>query len=105
MTHGYASRVNSRKTGSNTVREIGRVVGVLHRFVYTGAAAKLVEGQVRLDRARGVHVAINETIEEVPNVKAARRADAAGITNDVYRAAIAEQMIPLRTICDFIDAL
>ena len=86
-------------------REIGRAVGRLRRLVDERAPPQFVERQRRVDPARVVEVAVDQAVEEMADVEPALPAGGVGIADDVDRAAVAQQMIPLRAVGELVDPL
>ena len=72
-------------------------------LVDKGAAAELVERQRRVNSARMVEIAVDETVEQMADVEPSSSAGRVCVTYDVDRAAVAQQMIEFRLIGELID--
>ena len=92
-----------RQEGANALPEIRRTVGGPRRLVDKGAATELVERQGRVNSARMVEIAVDETVEQMADVEPAGSAGRVCVTYDVDRAAVAQQMIEFRPIGQFVD--
>src|SRR5918998_244897 len=98
-----ASARDRRQGCSNPVREIRCAIGSLRGLVDQGALPQFDERQGRLDSARVVKVAVDQAIEEMADVEPALPTGGIRVTYDVDRAAIAQQVIEFRAICEFVD--
>ena len=94
-----------RQGCANALREIGRAIGRLRGLVDQGAPPQLVERQRRVHPARVVEVAVDQAVEEMADVEPALPAGGVGVAHDVDRAAVAQQVIELRPIGEFVDPL
>ena len=97
--------MNGRHARADAIGKIGRVVFLCHHLIEMGAPAQLVKRQVRLDRASRVHVAVDKAVEKMPDVEPARRTNLVRVADDVDGAAVAEEIVPLRVIGEFVDSL
>src|ERR1700726_2331747 len=87
----------------NSLRETGGAVGRLRALVDLRASPQFVKRQRRIDPTRKVEITIDQTVEQMADVKAADPAGGVRITHDVDGAAVSQQMIKLRPIGEFID--
>src|SRR5258705_3792056 len=101
---GRKVSVRHRRQGfSNALREIGRAIGRLRGLVNQRATPQLVKWQRCIDPARIIEVAIDQAVEQMPDVEAAGPAGGIRVTHDVDGAAIGQQVIVLRPIGEFVD--
>src|SRR5262245_41478394 len=99
------SRMDRLQRGAAALRIVGGPVG-RHRHRGDGrASAPLVERKRGVDPARVVEVPVDETVEEVANVEAADAAGRVGVAHDVDGAAVAQEVIELRTVGQLVDPL
>src|SRR5215475_5167439 len=95
---------NPRRNGcTNSLGEIGCVIGGVRRLVDQGAPSQLVKRQRRVYPAGGVEVAVYQTVEDMTNVKPPDPSSSIRVADDVDRAAVAQQVIELRPIGELID--
>ena len=92
-----------RQGCSNALREIGRAIGRLRGLVNQRTTLQFVKRQRRINPARIIKVAIEQTVEQMPDVEAADPAGGVGISHDVDGAAVGQQVIELRPIGEFVD--
>src|SRR5262245_29317323 len=96
--------MSDRRQGcANAFREIRRVIGRLRNLVDQGSSPQFVEWQRRVHPARVVKVTIDQPVEEMPDIKSSGPAGSVRVAYDVDRAAVTQQMIPLRPIREFVD--
>src|SRR5918997_1959004 len=98
-----ASARDRRQGCSNPLREIRCAIGSLRGLVDQGALPQFDKRQGRVDPARVVKVAVDQTIEEMADVEPALPAGGIRVTYDVDRAAIAQQVVKFWTIREFVD--
>ncbi len=77
----------------------------LRRLVDQRAPPQLVERQRRVDPARVIEIAVEQTVEEMANVEPAGPAGGIRVAHDVDRAAVGQQVIELRLIGQLVDPL
>src|SRR5262245_33172432 len=94
----------NRQRGANAVGEIGSVVGCLRGLIDPRTPAQLVKRQRVVDQSCAIDVAIDETVEEMTHIKSADPASGVRVANDVDRATVAQQMIKLWVIGQFVDS-
>src|SRR5262249_51718714 len=70
-----------------------------------GSSPQFVEWQRRVHPAGVIEVTIDQTVEEMPDVEPADPAGSVCVAHDVDRAAVSQQMIPLRPFGEFVDAV
>src|ERR1700722_20249349 len=88
---------------ANAFRKIGRTVGRLRRIVNQGPSSQLLERQRRVYGARIVEVTVDQAVEKTPDVKPSGPSSCVRITNDIYGAVVAQQVIELRPIGQLVD--
>src|SRR3954470_19455647 len=93
---GCSSPWRRRQGCPDALRKIGRIVGCLRGLVDLGAPPQLVERQRGIQPARIVQIAVDQTVEEMPDIEPTLPTRGVRVANDVDRATVAQQMIPLR---------
>src|SRR5215475_9625431 len=99
------SRSRNRQGGANALGEIRSVVGSPRGLVDPRTPAQLVKRQGVVDQSCAIDVAIDETVEEMTHIKSADPASGVRVANDVDRATVAQQMIKLWVISEFVDSI
>ena len=105
----YGERARSaghcRQGFANALGEILRVSGSLRCLIDMRTAAQFFKWQARIQDARAIEIAIAPTVQDVADIQPADPAGEVCIADDIDRAAVAEQMVKLRSIRQLIDAL
>lgn len=99
------SRSRNRQGGANTLGEIRSVAGSQRGVIDPRTPAKFVKRQSVVDQSCAIDVAVDETVEEMTDIKSADPASGVGVAHDVNCATVAEQMVKLCVIREFIDAI
>src|SRR5918993_5947782 len=99
-----ASARDGRQECTNALREIGRAIGGLRGPVDQGALPQFVKRQRRIHPARMIEVAVDQTVEKMADVEPALPTGSVRVAYDVDRAAIAQQVVELWVIGEFVDS-
>src|SRR5262245_30225075 len=99
------SRSQCRQGFTNALGEILRVPSSLRDLVDARMLAQFCKRQVRLQEARAVEIAIAPAVQDMANIQPANPACEICIADDVYRAAVAKQMVKFWSIRQFVDPL
>ena len=85
--------------------EIWGVVGCLRGLIDPTTPAQLVKRQGVVDESRAINIAIDETVEEMTDIKSADPASGVRVAHDVDSATVAQQMVKLRVISELINSI
>lgn len=84
-------------------REIGCAISGLRRLVNQGTPPEFIKRQCRVNPARVVEVAVDQTIKEMADVKTAGSSGGIRVADDVDRATVGEQVIEFRPVGELVD--
>src|SRR5215472_12788121 len=99
------SRSRKRQGGAYALGEIRSVVGSERGIVDSGTPAQFVKRQGVVDQSCAIDIAIDEAVEEMTDIKSPDPAGGVRVAHDVDRATVAQQMVKLRVIGEFIDPI
>src|SRR5262245_56168606 len=105
----YGERVRSagrcRQGFANALGEILRVPGSLRSLVDLRTPPQFFKWQGRIQGAHAIEIAIGEPGKQVADIKSADATSEVCIAHDIDRAVVAQQMVKLGLIGEFIDPL
>src|SRR6516162_1843097 len=99
------SRSRKRQGGANALGEIRSIVRGQRGIVDPRTPAQLVKRQGVVDQSCAINITIDEPVEEMTDIKSSDPAGGVRVTHDVDRATVAQQMVPLRVISEFVDPI
>ena len=85
--------------------EIRSVVGSQRGLVDSTTPAQLVKRQGVVYQSCAIDIAIDETVKEMTDIKSADPPGRVCVAHDVDRAAVAQKMIKLWVISEFVDPI
>src|SRR6476620_7092698 len=90
---------------ANAPGEIWNIIGSQRDVVDPRTPAQFFKRQCPVHQARAVQIAIDEAVEEMLDVKLADSAGNVRVAHDVDCATVAQQMVKLCVISEFIDPI
>src|SRR5262245_10272560 len=99
------SRSRKRQRGANALGETRSVVGGKRGVIDSRTPAQLVKRQGVVDQSRAINITVNETVEEMTDIKSADSAGSVRVAHDVDRTTVAQQMVKFRVISEFVDPI
>src|SRR5215472_13819379 len=100
-----SSRSRNRQRRANTLGEIRSVVSSQRGVIDSRTPAQLVKRQGVVDQSCAIDIAIDETIEEMTDIKSPDPASGVCVAHDVDRATVAQQIVKLWVISEFVDPI
>src|SRR5262249_16023396 len=105
----YGERARSaglcREGFANALGKVLGIPGGLRNLIDVRTAAQLFERQARIQEARAIEIARAPTLQDGADTEEADPTGKVGIADDIDRAAVAEQMIKLGSVCKLVDPL
>src|SRR5215469_4240540 len=105
LAEGRTSWLRHRQRHSDTLREVCRIAGGLRQAIDERTATEFRERQRWIQQTCPIEATIGIPIKQETDVQPLKLAGASRITHDVDGAAITEEMVKLRSTCNFVDAV